>query len=226
MTSAAEVPVGVGADAGNAEKAVAGVATALLSLAAAVSGLGWGLLSLWWTYIAFFGGRMPLLGVRTAGGVGWGLLWLLILTPTVIGIAEAVPRIIGYIVAAPFLLLFRTSSVGVLMGATAYAGFVGLGAYAVATGVHLSSATMGPVAVIDNSGVCKDTQAFVTAANNNDAASAQAAFAQLQSDVQSATDPQLKSAAMTVAGFSAQTPAGTVNGGLQQLNALCNRVRN
>lgn len=51
-----------------------------LALAAAV----W---ATWCTVIAFAGGTMPLIGVETEGGVGFGLLWLFVFDPIAMTVA-------------------------------------------------------------------------------------------------------------------------------------------
>lgn len=55
-------------------------ASGALALAAAV----W---LTWCTVIAFIGGTMPLIGVETEGGVGYGLLWVFVFDPIAMTVA-------------------------------------------------------------------------------------------------------------------------------------------
>lgn len=59
---------------------------------------GWGL---WCTYIAFAGGKLPLLPVVLPGGIGSGLLFLLIGEPILMGLGNFV----GEWVLCPLLVL-------------------------------------------------------------------------------------------------------------------------
>lgn len=52
-----------------------------------VLALAFGVLDIWWVVIAFVGGRMPVIGVTTDGGLGFGLLWLFVLGPLAMTIA-------------------------------------------------------------------------------------------------------------------------------------------
>lgn len=62
-----------------------------------------GFLSVWWTLTAFLGGRMPLLGIDTDGGVGFGLLWLFVIDPIVMSVAVTLSTWLAVLVFAPFL---------------------------------------------------------------------------------------------------------------------------
>ncbi|HZJ04736.1 MAG TPA: hypothetical protein VFD59_04595 [Nocardioidaceae bacterium] len=53
-------------------------------------------LLLWWTVVAFTGGRMPIIGIETQGGLGFGLFWVFIVDP----IAAGVLAFLGSIVSA------------------------------------------------------------------------------------------------------------------------------
>lgn len=48
------------------------------------SGGAFGILSCWWTFVAFFGGTMPLIGLKTSGGLLFGLFWLCVIQPALI----------------------------------------------------------------------------------------------------------------------------------------------
>lgn len=59
-------------------------------------------LSIWMTFVAFFGGTMPIIGLETKGGLIPGLVWLFIVDPIVITICYWLTMI----VAVPVALLF------------------------------------------------------------------------------------------------------------------------
>lgn len=54
-----------------------------------------------WVWTAFTGGTMPLLGWEVDGGVGFGLLWLVLLSPVLVGLASTVAMFLTF----PVLLL-------------------------------------------------------------------------------------------------------------------------
>jgi len=58
----------------------------MAKLLVSIAALAAGVLSTIWTFQAFFGGTMPILGVETEGSVGFGLLWLFVIDPIVIGL--------------------------------------------------------------------------------------------------------------------------------------------
>jgi hypothetical protein len=77
--------------------------SSIAAFAGGVTGLASAVLLTWWTVIAFVGGRMPLIGIETEGGVGLGLLWLFVIDPIAatvlywISIAVVLPVVgVGY----------------------------------------------------------------------------------------------------------------------------------
>lgn len=60
-------------------------------------------LSTWMTIIAFVGGRMPLIGWETDGGIGTGLVWLLVVDPFVITVVYWATMLL----VVPLVLIFR-----------------------------------------------------------------------------------------------------------------------
>lgn len=54
---------------------------------AGLAGLATAVWSTWCTVVAFVGGTMPIIGWETDGGLGFGMLWLLVLEPLVITVA-------------------------------------------------------------------------------------------------------------------------------------------
>lgn len=58
-----------------------GNASGIASLLGGVLGLASAVLLTWWTIIAFVGGRMPLIGYETEGGIGLGLVWVIVIDP-------------------------------------------------------------------------------------------------------------------------------------------------
>lgn len=60
-------------------------------------------LSTWMTIIAFVGGRMPLIGWETDGGIGTGLMWLLVVDPFVITVVYWATMLL----VVPLVLIFR-----------------------------------------------------------------------------------------------------------------------
>lgn len=55
--------------------------------AVAITAIGSAALALWMTIVAFTGGTMPIIGLETDGGVGFGLFWLFIVDPIVMTVA-------------------------------------------------------------------------------------------------------------------------------------------
>jgi hypothetical protein len=45
------------------------------------AGVAAGVLTTWWSVIAFIGGTMPVIGYQTDGGIGTGVFWLFIVEP-------------------------------------------------------------------------------------------------------------------------------------------------
>lgn len=70
---------------------------------AVVAGLASAGVSLWMTVIAFTGGTMPVIGLETDGGVGFGLFWLMIVEPIVLTVCYWV----SMAVAIPVAMIFR-----------------------------------------------------------------------------------------------------------------------
>lgn len=62
-----------------------------------------GVLLTWWTVVAFIGGHLWPLGIPIEGGIGFGLLWLVVIDP----IAAGLLWLAGMAVMAPLAGLAR-----------------------------------------------------------------------------------------------------------------------
>lgn len=65
-----------------------------------ITALASGALALWMTVIAFTGGTMPIIGLETDGGVGFGLLWLMVVDPIVLTVCYWISMVISMPVVA------------------------------------------------------------------------------------------------------------------------------
>lgn len=65
-----------------------------------------------WTITAFLGERLPLLGLRTAGGVGVGLVWLVLVGPLLSAVIFIGFRLLATIVLGCALIVLRRSGTG------------------------------------------------------------------------------------------------------------------
>jgi hypothetical protein len=71
-----------------------GIAGGVTKAVVAVLAIAAGGLNLWWTFVAFFGGTMPLLGWERPPSIVFGILWLVILEPIALTILYWVTMLI------------------------------------------------------------------------------------------------------------------------------------
>jgi len=133
----------------------------------------------WWVYVAFFGGTMPLIGLRTRGGLLLAVLWFVVVLP----VAAACLRIFLVGVTGVASLLLRGLGRGAWVASSAAAGIVAVGAVMVVHNQHFASfevdAHISAPAVSDTTGICAATQGFVNALNRKDSPTAAQALSQM-----------------------------------------------
>ena len=68
-----------------------------------IIGAGISIYSLWCTYVAFAGGRLPIVGWHLDGGVGTGITWVLLADPVLLSVGY----LFGALIALPLGAIFR-----------------------------------------------------------------------------------------------------------------------